>query len=336
MRPLLAQGSSTSAMEYLHIHAFLKDHVQGLHKSFKLQHFFFTHLLQQFQVKVKTDSLGLDDLEQIAAQAAKESSYLACPLLERSILIHFQAHHQLSYANIPLDSLARAEFSVPLHVLEVAEEMLQASAANGGQACPIVPILVATSPKFEQDLRYITSIVDGNNCATAAMLLRFLANHPLLTDFPIMSQHLLEYCKIHHLGKKWAIDLSDVLDYLYNQSSRQIYHSLLDSHQIIRKFAQVEYIPALVVQEEDFHTICKQRSAGKPKPVLLHPFHQTLFNDDYLLFALPQKVGQTHGRPEAFRLLSLSPFGTTRDGLGIDHGNIFRVDVLQSMNGLEQ
>ncbi|KAI9787515.1 MAG: hypothetical protein M1839_000045 [Geoglossum umbratile] len=305
----LAKGCSTGAVEFLQIHAYLKDPIYGLNRSLKMQHFFFTHLLNKFQTKISMDCLSLGDLERVAAQAVQESAYLTCPLLERTTLIHFQAHHQLPYADVPLDSLARAEFSVPSHVLEVAKEMLQAAAANDGQACPIVPILVTTRPSFSNNDGYLTPIIDGNHRAAASLLLRFLANEPSFTDFSIMSQNLLEYCHVHHLGRKWEIDLSDALNDLYNHSSCEFYQYFLANHQIVRKFAQVKYIPALVVQEEDFHTICKQRSVGKPKPVLLHPFHQTLFNDDELSFALPQKAGQTHGRPEAFRLLSLSPFG---------------------------
>ena len=88
-----------------------------------------------------------------------------------------------------------------------------------------------------------------------------------------MLQHLLDYCNVHHLGKKWEIDLSDVVDNLYNHLNRQFYHCFPDNHQIVQNFAQVENIPALVVQEEDFHTIYKQRSVEKPSPILLYSFH---------------------------------------------------------------
>jgi hypothetical protein len=332
----LATGCSTGAVEFLQIHAYLKDPIYGLNRLLKIQHFFFTHLLNKFQTKIDLDCLSLEDLERVAAQAAQESIYLACPLLERSTLIHFQAHHQLPYADVPLDSLARAEFSVPSHVLEVAQEMLQAAAANDGQACPVVPILVTTRPSFSDNDRYVAPIIDGNHRASASLLLRFLGSQPFLIDFSLMSQNLLKYCKEHHLGRKWEIDLSDVLNDLYNHSNSQFYQYFLTNYQIVRKFAQVKYIPALMVQEEDFHTICKQRSVGKPKPVLLHPFHQTLFNDDDLPFALPQKAGQTHDRPEAFRLLSLSPFGMAKNGLGINESKNFEADLRKSMNGLAQ
>lgn len=332
----LANGRSTGTAEFLQIHAYLKDPIYGLNKSLKMRQFFFMHLLNKFQSKISADCPNLETFELVAAQAAQESTYLTCPLLEKTILIHFQAHHQLAYANVLLDSLARAEFSVPSHVLEVAEELLRATIANNGQACPMVPILVTVRPSFSDNDTDLTPITDGNHRATASILLRFLANQPLLPDLSIMSQHLREHCKLHHLGKKWEIDLSEVLNELYNHPNRYYYHYFLTNYQFVRNFAQVRHIPALVVQEEDFHTICKQRSEGSPKPVLLLPFHQTLLNDESLTLALPQKAGQTHGRPEAFRLLSLSPFGPEENGPGINESKTFDVDLRQSMNGLPQ
>jgi hypothetical protein len=331
-----ANGRLTGGEEFLQIHAYLKDPIYGFTKPFKVQHLLFTRLLTAFQNTVRADSLSLEDFKRVAAQAAQESSYLTSPLLDKISLIHSHAHHQLPYANVSLDSLARAEFSVPMHVLEVGEEMLLAAAANDGQACPLVPILVTIRPGFSENDRSLTPIIDGNHRATASLLLRFLANQPLLAVRATMSEHLLEYCTSHHLGKKWQIDLSEVFDELYNPRNCHFHDHILANDQLVRNFAAVKYIPALVVQEEDFHTICKQRSEGKPKPALLHPYHQTLFNDDELPFALPQKAGQTHGRPEAFRLLPLTPFGTAQDGLGVNGAKIFEAELRKSMNGLAQ
>jgi hypothetical protein len=87
----LAKGCSTRAVEFLQIHAYLKDPIYGLNRSLKMQHFFFTHLLNKFQTKIDADCLSLEDLERVAAQAAQESIYLTCPLLERTTVFHFQA-----------------------------------------------------------------------------------------------------------------------------------------------------------------------------------------------------------------------------------------------------
>lgn len=332
----LANGCSAGEEEFLQIHAYLKDPIYGFAKPFKTQQLIFKRLLTAFQESVSVESLNHQKLERVAAQAAQESSYLGSPLLDKITLIHFNAHHQLPYANVLLDSLARAEFSVPTHVLEVAEEMFLAAAANDGAACPLVPILVTSRPSFSNPGHTLTPIIDGNHRATASLLLRFLAKEALLTDHAITSHRLLEYCTTHHLGKKWQIDLLDVLDELCRPHGSHFRNQLLANRPLLQKFAAVKYIPALVVQEEDFHTICKQRSVGKVKPVLLQPFHQTLFNDDDLPFALPQKAGQTHGRPEAFRLMPLTPFGTVQEEGNIHGPQVFVAELKESMNGLTQ
>lgn len=329
----LANGLSAGDEEFLQIHAYLKDPIYGFAKPFKTQQLLFERLLTAFQKSVHVKSLSLQALERVAAQAAQESSYLSSPLLDGITLIHFHAHHQLPYVNVLLDSLARAEFSVPTHVLEVAEEMFLAAAANGGAACPLVPILVTSRPRFSKPGHTLTPIIDGNHRATASLLLRFLANEPPLASHAVLSHRLLEYCTSHHLGKKWQIDLLDVLDEFCSPRSSHFRTQLLANDALLRKFAAVEYIPALVVQEEDFHTICKQRSVGQARPVLLQPFHQTLFNDDELPFALPQKAGQAHGRPEAFRLMPMTPFGTA-DEESVTGPQVFEAELRESMGGL--
>ncbi|KAI0118720.1 hypothetical protein GGR51DRAFT_570514 [Nemania sp. FL0031] len=327
----LMSGSLEHVEQFLQIHAFLKDPIYGFQRPLKDQAKLFEQLLRGLKETMPTDSLNAEAFKRLVAQGAQESAFLTSPLLARVSLIHFAAHHQLTYASVPLDSLARAEFSVPSHVLEVVEEMMLAVASNEGFACPIVPILATTRPVFSKKGEYLTPIIDGNHRATAALLLRFLAGQPLLADGVTMGQHLLGYCIDHGLGRKWQIDLSDVLKDLYTEKYGRLRDQLTSQSPLLRKFATVQHIPALIVQEEDFHTICKQRSVGKSRPVLLHPFHQTLFNDDELPFALPQKAGQTHGRPEVFRLLPLTPFGTSQDVSGRE---VFKATVRESMNGL--
>ncbi|KAI1267891.1 hypothetical protein F5Y18DRAFT_273005 [Xylariaceae sp. FL1019] len=327
----LMDCSRVRAKEFLQIFAFLKDPIYGFRKPFRDQTVIFETLIDLFLQSVLNDQLSLDDLKRVAAQGAQESSYLVCPLLKSVTVVHFKAHHQLTYVNVQLDRLARAEWSVPSHVLEVVEELLQAVAVNNGRACPLVPILVTVRPCFATGERDLIPIIDGNHRATAVMMLRFLAAEPRLSNGVDMQERLRRYCVNRRLGKKWELDLMGVLYELYTEHHRLL-REQLSSTEVLSHFATVESIPALFVQEEDFHTICKQRSEGKVKPVLLHPFHQTLFNDDSLPFALPQKAGQTHGRPEVFRLLPLTPFGDTdrSDKTSRD----FEAKIRESMNGL--
>ncbi|KAB8268990.1 hypothetical protein BDV30DRAFT_195184 [Aspergillus minisclerotigenes] len=337
MASQLGRGHFDGALAFLQIHAFLKDPIYGLSRPFSLQQFFFSHLLGKCMTAPRVDVLHAQDLERLAAQAAQEASYLANPLLQRLTRVHFNAHHQLPYVNVPLNRLARAEFSVPMHVLEVMEEMLGAVAMSDGQACPLVPILVATYPRYAHDDQWLIPIIDGNHRAIATLLLRFLATLTLPVDRQAMLEGLRDYCTAHHLGQKWQIDLYDVVTELHSPTNRKMYDQITSQAALVRKFAWVKYIPALVVQEDDFYTICKQRSAGKHKPVLLHPYHQALFNDDDIPIALPQKAGQTHGRPEPFRLMSLTPFGGEHSGgVGVDVARICQAKVRPSMNGLAQ
>jgi hypothetical protein len=215
-----ANGSSAYVAQFLQVHAFLKDPIYGFKKPFNNQTKVFERLLRELNEIFPTSSLGTREFERLAAQAAQESAYLTSPLLNSVSLVHFHAHHQLTYANVPLDTLARAEFSVPSHVLEVAEEMLLAVASNEGLACPIVPILITTRPRFSKEEQYLTPIIDGNHRATAALMLRFLASQPLLSDYVVMVRRLLGYCTDHGLGKKWQIDLLDVIRELYVDRNR--------------------------------------------------------------------------------------------------------------------
>lgn len=336
MASQVAEKELSNTLQFLQIHAFLRDPICGLSKSFDNQVALFSLLLSSVQTLIQKNTLDTEKLQRVVAQAAQESSYLSSPLLEYLTYIHVHDRHQLPYANIPLDSLSRAEFSVPSHVLEVVEEMISMVSAHGGHVCAIVPLLVASCPAFSSKQKDLFFLIDGNHRATASMFLRFLAKQPLVPDCKLMSRYLFEYCKAHSLCKKWQIDLLDVLDQLYKNNNNNIYNLITSSQELVRKFAVISTIPALVVQEENFLTVCKQRSVGKSRPVLLHPFHQTLFNDENLLLALPGKAGQTHGRPEVFKLLPLLPFGTKEcESVEADTFEIHSTTLRKSMMGLE-
>lgn len=110
-----------------------------------------------------------------------------------------------------------------------------------------------------------------------------------------------------HLGAKWHIDLQDVLEQLFNVGGVSCFELMKNMQHLIFRFADVPSIPALVVQEESFHTVNMQRtssSAFVPKP--LQPMHQAIYNDESLGFAFPN--GQIHGQTAGFRALPLIQF----------------------------
>ena len=72
---------------------------------------------------------------------------------------------------------------------------------------------------------------------------------------------------------------------------------------MLESLAKVEKVPALVVQEQSFHTAwIEERDGGKC--VILQPVQQVVFSEPGSMIALPAKH-QSHGRPLGFKALPL-------------------------------
>ena len=303
----LSESRIDQARKLLEIHAFLRDPIGGLKKPFEKQLSLFYRILDAFGALYEGDMLSLKEWQLVIAQACQESSYLENPYLENVSYVHFHGHQQLPYVYIPLNSLPRSEFSNAHHVLKIVEEILRSTAEGG--LCHIAPIAIASYPSLiKGGGKPLTVIIDGNHRATVVALLQFLASKPVAARKGTLKIPLAEYCQKHGLGTKWQIDLLDVLDELCSIRGKSC-SDLLDAEKdLVGRFASINQIPALVVQEESFHTVCQQRGLGS-KPKILLPMHQTLFNDDSLGFAFPQ-AGQVHGRALGFRPMPLIPSTT--------------------------
>ena len=93
------------------------------------------------------------------------------------------------------------------------------------------------------------------------------------------------HCDERKLRQKWHLDLLNALQELFSPCGK----------------------PALLSQEEDFHTVCVQRTtllAGQPR--LLLPMHQAIYNSESLDFAFPN-ARQRHGRTVDFKATSSVP-----------------------------
>ncbi|KAL3419539.1 hypothetical protein PVAG01_09761 [Phlyctema vagabunda] len=296
----LEKSSFKYAREFLEIHAFLKDPFGGLRRPFDGQLSAFISLIETFRADSQHRPIKHEDWQHIAAQAAQESSYLANSELEEVAYIHFYAHQQLPYIYTHLNQLSRAEFTEPEHVLNIIGEILNSK--SDSEPCRIAPIAMAFYPSLEVDKKPLKVIIDGNHRATAFMALRFLATQPQYPEIKYVSHALWDFCQKQDLGIKWHVDLQDVLVHLDGAKGTSCRQLLKLKKELVAEFVQLERIPALVVQEENFHTICKQRVSG-PKPVVLLPMHQALFNDESLGLAFPQRAAQAHGRPLGFKAL---------------------------------
>ena len=301
----LSEGNFQQAKAFLQIFAFLKDPLGGLEsvcdKVVDLFAYMVTFLAHTAHHTL-ANSLTPAGWHAVAAQAAQEAFFLACPLLENISYIHFSGHQQLPYVYVPLDQLPRSEFTIPEHVLRIIEEILMSESLESEGSCPIAPISVSTYPSLPiEQGKHMIVIIDGNHRATATMVLRLIAEHPvaLATEFP--SEMLDAFCTDHKLGLKWKLDLAEVL--ISFGGSRYV-ELVLSKMELVKHFRDVRTIPALVVREDNFHTACQQRPALGDRPRLLLPIHQALYNDEKLNLAFPQ-AGQVHGRAVGFRPMPL-------------------------------
>ncbi|RSL57334.1 hypothetical protein CEP53_006513 [Fusarium sp. AF-6] len=297
------QASQDEAEGFLQIFSLLKDPLGGLENIPDRSVECFARILSSVAAvayQAPRAHASQADWPAAISQAAQEALFLGCPLLEGISHVHFTGHQQLPYAYVPLDKLPRSEFSIPTHVATIVEEML-VNEPDGG--CCIAPIAVSTYPTLPlEDAKRIPVIIDGNHRASATMVLRMIAYHPdILTsgDYSVM---LDEFCHVHELGVKWKIDLADVLQVLRGSAFHK--HLLQSKMSIVRQFLQVDTIPALVVREDNFHTVCQQRPPLADRPRLLLPIHQAIYNDEELGFAFPQ-AGQVHGRATGFKPMKL-------------------------------
>ncbi|KAM5341906.1 hypothetical protein ACJ41O_014937 [Fusarium nematophilum] len=307
IRVCKGQASQAEAEAFLQIFSLLKDPLGGLEnipdKSVKC----FARMLSSVAAVAQQAPAHATkaDWPAAVAQAAQEALFLGCPLLDEVSYIHFTGHQQLPYAYVPLDKLPRSEFSIPNHVATIVEEMLTNESEGG---CCIAPIAASTYPTLPlEDAKRIPVIIDGNHRATATMVLRIIAHYPgILTTKDCMAM-LGEFCHAHELGVKWKIDLADVLQVLRGSAfHRRLLQSKMGT---VREFLQVDTIPALVVREDNFHTVCQQRPPLVDRPRLLLPIHQAIYNDEELGFAFPQ-AGQVHGRATGFKPMRLIQSGS--------------------------
>jgi len=271
--------------QFLEIHAFLKDPFTGLFNDFERQGMIFNSLWVEVEKDI-SGQLPCYTWQAIVAQLALESSYLAIKKLEKVVYVHFRGHQQLTYVYVKLDKLHRVEFSLPSRVVEVIKEIIQAT--KGGQ-CLIAPITVSgiTSPRTHETYNVVT---DGNNRVVALTTLRFLASN----------QSLQAYAEKHNLDRKFQTEIRDVLLELDKMPCLK---RIFGNSEVLATFAKAERVPALVVQEQSFHTAWIEEKDGG-RCVILQPVQQLVFSERGTNIALPAKH-QSHGRPLGFKALPL-------------------------------
>lgn len=280
---------------FLQIHAFLKDPIDGLRRCFDQQLEIFLDLWTQLQTRTANGSPINSVQETVLAQLAQESSFLAIPKIRKVAYLHFSSHQQLPYVYVTQRKLHRTELSTPPRVLEIAQELLMITVERG--ICDVAPITVTYRPAVQELGRRIKVIVDGNNRFMAIILLQFLSYGNLAgDDFSIQL-----FLRKHGYNEQWHSELREVLELL---TQHKTLSGLIQEHlNPLHYFRDVTRVPALVVQEAEFHTILTTSKAEERGNLLLQPAQQTICAISSSV-AIKAK-GQSHGRPQGFHPLPL-------------------------------
>ncbi|PHH89917.1 hypothetical protein CDD83_4980 [Cordyceps sp. RAO-2017] len=288
------QTWSLSGIEsFLQIHAFLKDPIGGWRKDVRAQARWFVSVLNDLKLELERMDLTVEIWEEIAAQLALESSFMAHAEVQRAVYVHFHGDEQLVYVYVDMDDLGRSEFATSSIVVGMIREILQLS----GAACSIAPITIAYGYPICSSHDRRAMVVDGNNRIASIMFLRFVANYGVPEAGDVGS--LREYCRDHGLGPVCFVDLCTVLQEL-ESGHAEVLKQLRSSSGRLSSFRRVRQVPALITEESSFLT----SFVGDGGPSTLQPVHQSIFASDDMLVAFPAKM-QLHGRPKSFRALPI-------------------------------
>ncbi|KAM4065980.1 aminotransferase class-V domain-containing protein [Hirsutella rhossiliensis] len=285
---------SLSGVEsFLQIYAFLKDPVGGPRKDVKDQARFFVSMLNDLKFELESMNLAPETWEEIAAQLALESSFMAHAEVQHTAYIHFAGDEQLVYSYVDMDSLGRSEFATPAIVVGMVQEMM----ALGGKICSVAPVTVAYGYPISSSHESRPIVVDGNNRVASILFLRFIAAHGVPDAGDVGT--LRDYCRDHGLGPICFVDLCAVLEELWKNQG-DVLGQLKRGAEKLSSFERARQIPVLITEEPCFLT----RTVAANGDTILQPVHQSIFATDDLLVALPAKM-QLHGRPKGFRALPI-------------------------------
>lgn len=278
---------------FLHLYNRIKDPITPIRASLPEQVRVFSSLYEEVQSSGYPAEIDSSQMKRLVVQLALESSFLALPAAKGVHSVIYAGHHELPYIDVHVTRLPRGEFADPKRVTKILEEILNESERH--QQAMVTPITVA---QFQEPYQANPDllIVDGNNRATAILIMKFINFIGFNPGELLDRDNLRRFITLHDLDIEWERDLvmalrcltPDLLDYLHVQQT------------IVKEFA-LSLAPALLVQESSFHTIAVAQSHGK-EIVVLHPAHQTVYHQRRWPMAIPSKQ-QSHGRAKGNDLL---------------------------------
>lgn len=283
----LQQHNFRNLPSFLHLYNRIKDPITPIRSVLPEQVRVFRELYGECLSLSLDDSHNLERQGVLVVQLALESSFLALPGARNVVCVVYGGHHELPYIYIDAARLPRGEFAGPRRVIEILGEILDDSKKCGQPV--ITPITVSycqESFQAKPDL----FIIDGNNRATAILLMKFLDY--VNFDREEIFNHkdsLRRFISLYDLDIEWERDLAAALKVI----SPDLVEVVVGRKNIIQQFARAK-IPALLVQEPNFHTVAVAQSHAE-RIVLLQPMHQVIYNQKRRSMAIPAKQ-QSHGR----------------------------------------
>ncbi len=274
--------------EFLDLYLRLKDPITPLTACLDNQAEIFIRLYQACQrMLVGKEDNPLKN-RVLLTQLALEASFLALPEVRNVFLTAYNGHHELPYIDVDLPTLPRGEFANPKRVVEVLEEIVDDSKIHHRPV--ITPITVAHFQEPDSSEAKLF-IVDGNNRATAILLMKYIYEQGFDPTKVFDKNNLRHAMSGLNLDITWERDLALALRELTPEDLARFTQERI----IFGQFSKAR-VPALLVQEANFHTVAVALSQGS-KIHLLQPMHQAIYNQEMFQMAIPSKQ-QTHGRAQ--------------------------------------
>lgn len=284
----LQQNNFRNLSSFLHLYNRIKDPITPIRSRLLRQ----VEIFQGLYEDSRNSSSLMDNSDSgrqqiLIAQLALESSFLALPGTKDIVCVVYGGHHELPYLYVDIAKLPRGEFAGSKRVLEVLGELLNESEKCGQAVATPITVSYCQEP-FQPNPNLF--IIDGNNRATAILLMKFIEYADF--DKTLILNHkdcLRRFISLYDLDIEWERDLAATLKVI----NPETVDFLIGRKNIIRQFAGAQ-IPALLVQEPNFHTVAVAQSRSE-KIVLLQPMHQVIYNQKRWSIAIPAKQ-QSHGR----------------------------------------
>lgn len=294
----LQNGRTDNLGSFLHLYNCVKDPITPLQSLLANQSIIFMELYSKCKDKI-SQNVSEEMFQRLVPQLALESSFLALPAASRNevVAVVYGNHHELPYIYVDITQLSRGEFAHPAATKDVIF-------GNSDKKMPgilwdcheqgianITPLTVSYTQNPHQQ-RPELFIVDGNNRSTAVLCMRYLRYVEYDSQrVRIFDKDLSKFITVHNLDIEWERDLALLLQDLSSDQINQLLHD--DNRPFVEEFATA-HIPALLVQEPNFHTVSVQQSQGAHVE-LIPPMLQAVYNDPGEALAIPSKQ-QTHGR----------------------------------------